>query len=70
MGQKQPQQRYPSRSNMQQTRMPTSDERTDADDMDSDQTDLTQRSGAHRQQDADHGEYGSLEPGTLYRHLR
>ena len=68
MGQKQ--QRYPSRSNTQQTRTPTSDDRKDANDMDSNRTDLTQRSGAHQQQVANHGTQGSREPGNQQRQQR
>jgi hypothetical protein len=68
MGQKYPQ-HSPDRSK-QQVRTPTSDDRKDANDMDSNQTDLTQRSGAHQQQVANRRPQGSREPSNQQRQQR
>jgi hypothetical protein len=53
-----------------QRRTPTSADRKDANDMDSNRTDLTQRFGAHQRQVANRGTQGSREPGNQQRHQR
>ena len=66
MGQK----HIPTDTGTQPMRTPTSDDRKDANDMDSNRMDLTQRSGAHQQQVANRGKQGSREPGDQQRQQR
>jgi len=47
-----------------QWRTPTSDDRKDVNDMDSNRTDSTQRSGAHRRQVANRDAQGLRESGN------
>ena len=68
MGQKQP--KHPSPSKAQQPRTPTSDDRKDANDMDSNRKDPTQRSGAHQQQGGHQGQHGSGEANAQHRQQR
>ena len=63
MGQK----HNPIDTGTQQRRTPTSDDRRDANDMDSNRTDLTQRSGAHQRQAANRDAQGSRESGNQQR---
>ena len=60
MGQK----HIPTDTGTQQRRTPTSDDRKDANDMDSNRTDSTQRFGAHQRQVANHDAQGSRESGN------
>jgi len=58
------QKQNPIDNGTQQRRTPTSDDRKDADDMDSNRMDLTQRSGAHQPQVANSDVQGPREPGN------